>query len=400
MRKWALPEAIDDVLPSEAARVEVLRRTMLDCFREHGYRLVQPPLVEYLDSLLTGSGRDLDLQTFKTVDPMSGRLLGLRADTTPQVARIDAHLLNESGVSRLCYAGSVLRTLPAGPGATREVLQIGAELYGHAGIAADREVLRLLLEALASAQLTGLHVDLGHVGIYRALARSAGLQGDGEGEDSELFTALRDKDEPSVQELTAAYPEPSRTALRQLPELYGPAASTLSSAQALLPALPGIDEALQSIASLAEAAADRAVLHVDLADLRGYHYYTGATFDVFAADARGTAVECGRGGRYDGVGRAFGRARPATGFTLDLRRVTSLGSDVGARDPIVAPDDDDPALVAKIRELRTAGEAVVVLLPGETVGPRTGRRLAQDGAVWRICASESPRAGIGQDHGP
>jgi len=386
MRKWALPEAIDDVLPFEAARVETLRRTLLDCFRERGYRLVQPPLVEYLDSLLTGSGRDLELQTFKTVDPLSGRLLGLRADTTPQVARIDAHLLNEPGVSRLCYAGSVLRTVPAGPGATREVLQIGAELYGHGEIAADREVLRLLLRALASAGINRLHVDIGHVGIYRALARSAGLAGDGEGDDSELFAALRDKDSPSVHELTAPLAEPARSALRNLTELYGPAAATLAAAQKALPALPEITEALGTVASLIEAAADGAVLHADLADLRGYHYYTGATFNVFAADLHGSAVECGRGGRYDGVGRAFGRARPATGFTLDLRRVAALASGVGARDAIVAPDDDDPDLAAKIGELRATGEAVIVLLPGEAVGPRSARRLAQDGAAWRVLA--------------
>ncbi len=387
MRKWALPEAIDDVLPFEAARVETLRRTLLDCFREHGYRLVQPPLVEYLDSLLTGSARDLDLQTFKTVDPLSGRLLGVRADTTPQVARIDAHLLNESGVTRLCYAGSVLRTLPAGPGATREVLQIGAELYGHGEIAADQEVLRLLLRALARAKIDGLHVDLGHVGIYRALAQSAGLKGDGEGDDSELFAALRDKDQPSVHGLTAAFPEPARTALRKLPELYGPATETLAAAQMVLPALPEIGEALRAMTSLAAAAADSAGLHADLADLRGYHYYTGATFSVFAADARGAAVECGRGGRYDGVGRAFGRARPATGFTLDLRRVAALGSDSGPRDTIVAPDDDDPSLAARIVELRANGDAVIVLLPGEMPGPLTARRLARDGIGWRVFAS-------------
>jgi len=384
MRRWALPEAIDDVLPVEAARVETLRRTLLDCFRAHGYRLVQPPLVEYLDSLLTGSGRDLDLQTFKTVDPLSGRLLGLRADTTPQVARIDAHLLNEPGVSRLCYAGSVLRTVPAGPGATREVLQIGAELYGFGEIAADREVLRLLLRALTNAKIDGLHVDLGHVGIYRALAQSAGLAGDGEGDDSELFAALRDKDVPSVHDLTAAFPEPARTALRKLSELYGPAAATLAAAQRALPALPEISDALRTIASLAEAVADGAMLHVDLAELRGYHYYTGATFDVFAAGTHGSTVECGRGGRYDGVGRAFGRARPATGFTLDLRRVAALVNDGGACDPIVAPADDDPALVAKIIELRATGEAVVVLLPGENADPRTVRRLARDGPGWRV----------------
>jgi hypothetical protein len=211
MRKWILPEAIEDVLPAEAARVEALRRTLLDHFRVRGYRLVQPPLVEFLDSLLTGTGRDLDLITFMTVDPLSGRMLGLRADTTPQVARIDAHLLNEPGVTRLCYAGSVLRTTAA-PGDTRQVVQIGAELYGHEGIDADRETMQLLLSSLEAAGIRGLHLDLGHVGLYRALARAAGLEGSGEGNDADLFAALRDKDIPAVHDITArlpAVPEPS-----------------------------------------------------------------------------------------------------------------------------------------------------------------------------------------------
>ena len=282
MRKWLLPEAIEDVLPVEAARVEALRRVLLDHFRARGYRLVQPPLVEYLDSLLTGTGRDLDLLTFKTVDPLSGRLLGLRADTTPQVARIDAHLLNEAGVTRLCYAGSVLRTATTGPGDTRQVVQIGAELYGHDGIAADREVMQLLLSTLSAANVHGLHLDLGHVGIYRALAHAAGLEASGEGNDAELFAALRDKDGPAVQELTAALPEPARSALRALAGLYGPADATLAAARDVLPALPGIAAALEALAILAGAASGVDAIHVDLADLRGYHYYTGATFSAFA----------------------------------------------------------------------------------------------------------------------
>src|SRR5215471_13852108 len=239
MRNWVLPERIEDVLPAEAERIETLRRLLLDHFREHGYRLVQPPLIEHLDSLLTGTGHDLELQTFKVVDPLSGRLLGLRADTTPQVARIDAHMLNESGVTRLCYAGSVLKTAAA-PGDTRQVVQIGAELYGHGGIAADREVIQLLLSSLGAAGLRGLHLDLGHVGVYRALARSAGLDGSGEGNDSELFAALRNKDAPAVHELTAALPEPARAALRALATLYGPADATLAAAREILPLLPDI----------------------------------------------------------------------------------------------------------------------------------------------------------------
>ena len=222
MRKWMLPEQIDDILPAEAERLESLRRTLLDHFRDHGYRLVQPPLIEHLDSLLTGTGRDLELQTFKLTDPLSGRLLGVRADMTPQVARIDAHLLNEPGVTRLCYAGSVLRTVATGVSQSREVLQVGAELYGDSGIAADREVLGLLLSSLDAARVRSLHLDLGHVGVYRALANGARIAGNGG--DTELFAAMRTKDVPAVTELTARLPAAWRDAFAALPTLYGPAA--------------------------------------------------------------------------------------------------------------------------------------------------------------------------------
>ena len=217
MRKWILPEAIEDILPAEAARIEALRRRVLDHFASRGYRLVQPPLVEHLESLLTGTGRDLELQTFKVVDPLSGRMLGVRADTTPQVARIDAHLLNEPGVTRLCYAGSVLRTTPAGPGYTREVVQIGAELFGEPGIAGDREVVGLALSSLAGIGIGHLHLDLGHVGVYRALAAGAGIAGTAE--DLDLSTALRAKDAPAVDDLTSRLPAAWRDALRALPGL-------------------------------------------------------------------------------------------------------------------------------------------------------------------------------------
>ena len=383
MRKWVLPEAIEDVLPAEAARVEALRRALLHHFRARGYRLVQPPLVEFLDSLLTGTGRDLDLITFKTVDPLSGRLLGLRADTTPQVARIDAHLLNETGVTRLCYAGSVLRA-SAAPGDTRQVVQIGAELYGHDGIAADREIMQLLLSALGVAGARGLHLDLGHVGPYRALARAAGLDGTGEGNDAELFAALRDKDAPAVHDITERLPEPTRGALRALASLYGPADATLAAAASALPALPEVREALGALATLASSVKGVDAIHVDLADLRGYHYYTGATFSVFAQDANGAVVDCGRGGRYDGVGRAFGRARPATGFSMDLRRLAS-SVDGGGTQVIVAPPDEDASLAKAIADLRSKGEVVVIALPGEE--HEGGKRLTKSGASWRVVES-------------
>ena len=319
MRSWILPEYIEDVLPAEAERIEALRRVVLDHFRSNGYRLVQPPLVEHLDSLLTGTGRDLELQTFKVVDPLSGRMLGLRADITPQVARIDAHLLNEPGVTRLCYAGSVLRAVPGSSAKTREVVQIGAELFGEPAIAGDVEVLGLILSALAHAGVRGLHLDLGHVGVYRALAAGAGIAG---AEDTELFTALRAKDAPAVAELTAKLPAAWRGALTALPGLYGPADEVLSAAAARLPDTPAIRNALSSLSALARSAAPNVeASHIDLADLTGYHYHSGAIFSVFTA---GEPNSIGRGGRYDGIGKAFGRARPATGFTLDLRQLAGI----------------------------------------------------------------------------
>lgn len=320
MRNWILPEYIEDVLPAEAERVEALRRLLLDHFRAQGYRLIQPPLIEHLDSLLTGTGRDLELQTFKVVDPLSGRLLGVRADMTPQIARIDAHLLNEPGVTRLCYAGSVLRSVPSGFGRTREVVQIGAELFGEPGIDGDVEVLRLILSALAAAGVRGLHLDLGHVGVYRALAAGAGIGGNGD--DTELFNALSTKDVATVGQLTAKLPGAWRDALTALPTLYGPAREVLDAAAAQLPDTPSIRNALAALAALARSSEPQVeALHIDLADLTGYHYHNGAIFSVFTA---GETDAIGRGGRYDGVGKAFGRARPATGFTLDLRQIADL----------------------------------------------------------------------------
>jgi len=320
MRSWVLPEYIDDILPDEAQRIEDLRRVLLDHFRTHGYRLVQPPLIEHLESLLTGTGHDLELQTFKVVDPLSGRMLGVRADMTPQVARIDAHLLNEPGITRLCYAGSVLRTRPSGVAQAREVLQIGAELYGEPGITADVEVLSLLLSALDAATVRGLHLDLGHVGVYRALANGSRLAGNGG--DSELFAAMRTKDVPAVTALTATLAAAWRDAFVMLPTLYGPADEVLTKARARLPDTPSIAAALAALETLAEAARSRVeALHIDLADLRGYHYQSGASFSVFTS---GETNAIGRGERYDGIGKAFGRARPATGFTLDLRQLAGL----------------------------------------------------------------------------
>ncbi|HEY2818533.1 MAG TPA: ATP phosphoribosyltransferase regulatory subunit [Casimicrobiaceae bacterium] len=318
MRKWLLPESIEDVLPEEAARLEALRRTLLDHFGARGYRLVHPPLVEHLDSLLTGSGGDLDLQTFKVVDPTSGRLLGVRADITPQVARIDAHVLNESTPSRLCYAGSVLRTTSVVPGAPREVFQVGAELFGEPGIEGDREVVMLMISSLAAAGLTGLHLDLGHVGVYRALAHGAGIAN----EEGDLFVAMAAKDVPAVAALCRKLPPAWRNALTALPSLYGPAQEVLAQARNMLPDTPAIANALGTLDALAQTVgAGVEALHIDLADLRGYHYHNGAIFSLFTA---GEASAIGNGGRYDGIGKAFGRSRPATGFTFYLRQLDAV----------------------------------------------------------------------------
>ena len=308
------------MLPAEAEALERLRRTLVDHLLARGYRLVQPPLVEHLESLLTGSARDLDLQTFKVVDPLSGRLLGVRADITPQVARIDAHLLNTQGVNRLCYAGSVLRATAAPPGKTREVVQVGAELFGEPGIAGDREAIGVMLSSFAATGLRGLHLDLGHVGVYRALASGAGIGGGAE--ETELFEAMRTKDLPAVNELVAKLPAAWRDALATLPTLYGPADEVLPAAHATLPDVPAVANALATLAELARGLSGEVeALHVDLADLRGYHYHNGPLFSAYTA---GEPNAIGNGGRYDGVGKAFGRARPATGFTLDLRQLNEV----------------------------------------------------------------------------
>jgi ATP phosphoribosyltransferase regulatory subunit len=378
-RRWLLPEAIEDVLPRDAARVESLRRTLLDEFSRHGYEFVIPPLLEYVESLLTGSAHDLDLRTFKLVDQLSGRSMGVRADITPQVARIDAHLLNRKGVTRLCYCGSALHTLPAGFNATREPLQIGAELYGHGGLEADIEVIRLLAVSLGLCDITASRFDLGHVAVFRALTRSAFLAPQAE---EELFGALQGKDVPTVRELVVGIADPIRSALLALPELYGDR-RVLDSATQILPALPEIAAALSDLRRLADALADLP-LSFDLADLRGYHYHSGV---AFAAYCPGSPSAVALGGRYDEFGRTYGRARPATGFSMDLRELVRLSPDGEARGAILAPWPEDDALHAEALRLRAQGERVVLALPGhEGTWREAGcdRILARKGNDWII----------------
>ncbi len=354
--RWVLPDHIQDALPSEAEKLERVRRRLLDAFRTHGYQLVMPPLLEYLDSLTTGAGQDLKLRTFKLVDQLSGRTMGVRADMTPQVARIDAHLLNRGGVSRLCYCGSVLHTLPSTLTATREPLQLGAELYGHAGLEADIEVIRLLAEVMRLAEVPASRIDIGHVGLFRVLAARAGLVPERE---EELFDLLQAKDIPGLRELLAGVAEPVRGALLALPGLYG-GAEVLDAAQACLPDDAEIDAALADLRRLAAALADLPI-SFDLADLRGYHYHTGV---VFAAYGGGSPAALALGGRYDSIGASFGRARAATGFSLDLRELVLRLPDAAQPGAILAPAEDDAALAEAVARLRQQGEIVMTALPG------------------------------------
>jgi ATP phosphoribosyltransferase regulatory subunit len=378
---WLLPEYISDALPQEAARIERLRRTVLDLFRRHGYELVMPPMLEYLDSLLTGAGSALTLRTFKLVDQLSGRTMGVRADMTPQVARIDAHLLNRKGVTRLCYCDSVLHTLPASQTASREPIQLGAELFGFPGLEADREVIRLLAAALTATGTPASRIDLGHVGVFRALASAAALDAETE---ALILQLLHVKDIPGLRSACASVAEPYRSALLRLPELYGDE-SLLDSAARELPPLPAIVTALEDLRQLRAALPDLP-LSFDLADLRGYHYHNGV---VFAAYYPGFPSAIARGGRYDGVGKAFGRARPATGFSLDLREIVRLASVENVRGAIQAPyAGADPVLAARIAELRNQDEVVVELLPGEadSEGPQCDRKLVAGNGQWIIQA--------------
>ena len=378
---WLLPEYIADALPQEAMQIERLRRKVLDLFRVHGYELVMPPLLEYLESLLTGSGSDLKLRTFKLVDQLSGRTLGVRADMTPQVARIDAHLLNRQGVTRLCYCDSVLHTLPASQAASREPIQLGAELYGYSGIEADLEAIRLLADALTVAGTPASRIDIGHVGVFRALVHAAALESETEGK---ILQLLQVKDVPGLRECCADIAEPYRSAFLRLPELYG-GVDFLETAAHQLPAIPEINDALASLQALRKAMPDLP-LSFDLADLRGYHYHNGV---VFAAYYPGFPTAIARGGRYDGVGKDFGRARPATGFSMDLREVARLAVVSEPAGAILAPySATRPELAAVVAELRQRGEVVVELLPGEVLneGPLCNRQLINCDGQWIIQA--------------
>ncbi|MDH4570142.1 ATP phosphoribosyltransferase regulatory subunit [Pseudomonas sp. BN414] len=387
--RWLLPDGIEEVLPPEAARIEAARRQVLDLFQRWGYDFVVTPHIEYLESLLTGAGQDLDLRTFKVTDPQSGHLMGFRADITPQVARIDAHTLRREGPNRLCYAGSVLHAKPRALSTSRSPIQLGAELYGDASPASDVEVISLMLEMLELAAVPDVHMDLGHVGIYRGLAKAAGLSGEVE---RSLFDALQRKAVDEVAELTEDLPHELASMLRSLAELCG-SREVLDLAQGVLMDAPeDVHRALDELIAIADALELRypeLPLYFDLGELRGYHYHTGV---VFAAFVPGVGQSIAQGGRYDDIGADFGRARPATGFSTDLKTLVTLGNMSLEQEisGIWAPDSHDPYLWYEVKRLRADGQRVVQALPGQEVASAQeagcDRQLVLSGGRWQVAA--------------
>ena len=360
MSAWILPDQFADVLPAEARQVEEMRRVLLDTARSYGYELVLPPLMEYLESLLSGTGKSLDLKTFKTVDQHSGRSLGVRADMTPQVARIDAHLLNREGVVRLCYCGPVARTRAAHAHATREPMQLGAELFGYSGLEADVEVLEMVRAALGAVGIRALTVDLADARIIKAMLAWANISG---AKADALRAALSVKDTTQVRELTRDQPAQTVAAFVALTQLFG-SSEVLAQARAQLPALPDLTQALDDLQTLVAGLGDANVI-MDLSDLRGQTYYTGIRFAIFAKEHEGgMPIELARGGRYDEIGAVFGRHRPAVGFSLDIKELVAAVPEQCPVPVIRAPWSDDAGLRQAVADLRGRGEVVIGVLPG------------------------------------
>ncbi len=384
---WLLPDYLADILPAQARQIEDLRRKLLDLFRTFGFETVTPPMLEYIESLLTGAGKDLSLRTLKLVDQLSGRTLGLRADMTPQITRIDAHLLNRPGVTRLCYCGPVLHARPAGLVDSREQLQIGAEIYGHAGIEADIEIIRLAMQSLKLAGVSNGQLVLCHDGLVQAIIQSDPAA---QARTDEILALLRDKDLPGIAALRdeasgqGAVSEAVVVALELLPRLYG-GAEVLERAASLV-SFDGVSEALESLKTLVSKLSGDMV-SLDLADVGVYGYHSGVTFSIYAADWHDALV---RGGRYDNVGAAFGRARAATGFSMDLIRLARSFGQASPAAAILAPaaGDDDKALAQTVATLRERGEIVVQLLPGESAWHDEfifDRELVRQDQQWVVC---------------
>lgn len=388
--RWLLPEGIEEVLPHRAWPLEQLRRDLLDLYQSWGYELIMPPLIEFLESLLTGADRDLELQTFKLTDQLTGRLMGVRADMTPQAARIDAHQLRRDVPTRLCYLGSVLHTRPDGFAGSRSPLQTGAELFGHAGIESDVESICLMMETLRCSGLQDVYLDLGHVGIFRGLARQAGLD---PSQEQALFDVLQRKAIPEIGMLAQRFNMAERDAdlFMALAELSGDDALVQARTR-LAGAGDEVQQALgylQQVAAVLQQRLPEVPVHFDLGELRCYHYQTGVVFAAFVA---GQGQEIARGGRYDAIGQSFGRARPATGFSTDLMTLLRLGSrraaaPAGVRPSVFAPASDEPMLQRRVAELRAQGQRVVCALPGQSGGAKEmgcTHVLERQGETWAI----------------
>jgi ATP phosphoribosyltransferase regulatory subunit len=386
--RWLLPENIADVLPFEARKVEELRRAMLDVFQGYGYELVIPPMLEFRESLLTGTGGDLDLQMFKLVDQLSGRTMGIRADMTPQVARIDAHLLNRSGVTRLCYSGTTLQTRVIPGSDSREQLQVGAEIFGHSGWEADLEVMSLMLEVLSLADLGLITLDISHAGLVSELISGITLDVDSK---NELYLALQSKDITSLELLTKGWDSQSRKSVLSLLDLSGEAFSVLDLAAKILPSSKVISGYLEDLRRISESLAGSVIkprINIDLADLRGYQYHTGL---MCAAYVEHLPVAIARGGRYDQVGKAFGRSRPATGFSLDIISVARLSKRDARKYAVLAPWSNDLTLLEAIKDLRKSGEVVIQLLPGHEQDAQEfqcDRELINSSGSWKVVSKK------------
>lgn len=366
---WLLPDGIEEILPGDAKRLESLRRKLLDTFLCWGYECVIPPLIDYLASLKVGSGHDLDLQTFKLIDQLSGEMLGIRADMTPLVARIDAHHLRQDCPTRLCYAGTILHTCGDTLDRSRDPLQIGAELYGHPNIEGDIEVINLMLEMLAISGLQNIHLDIGHVGIFREISNQAGLN---KQQETALFDVLQRKAQTELVELLDSFSldDDSKAMLKTLSTLNGDQDVLTNAKDAFADTSDAVQKALAELEQVAiklKACFPSLPVSFDLAELRGYHYHTGI---VFAAFVPGLGKEIARGGRYDNIGESFGRARPATGFSADLKLLSSLTKQTehtaDNQEKILAPYVDNEQLSEMIRDLRAKGKIVIQQLPGQS----------------------------------
>lgn len=384
---WVLPQGIEEALPEQAARLEILRRDLLDCYASWGYQLVMPPFIDHVESLLTGAGRDLDLQTFKLVDQVSGRTLGVRADMTPQVARIDAHQLNTDAPTRLCYIGTVLRTQADSFGSSRSPLQVGAELYGHAGVESDVEIIRLMLATFDVAGVNDVYLDLGNVDIFRNLIKQAGLNAEHE---HQLFDLMQRKAIPEIEQLldTLKLEKSLSTMLVALTELNGDASVLKQARGVLAKANTAVLDAVDYLEKTAEKIAERfdtSRLRFDLGESHGYHYQTGVVFEVFAPKL-GQAIA--RGGRYDDIGEVFGRARAATGFSTDLKILNALSSrKFSQQQRVLAPAGNDEVLLEKIKELRSQGVCVIEQLPGQSADAadmECSHTLVQVDGRWQL----------------